>query len=484
MSKDIQQSQSSGTDLFDAVRWNQLTLSDYKQLYSQQIVPLLKADGFDPSTDKPTHDWLQNNDCRPFVTALSRHHSYTFDEFWTNELSFTEPQDQGYPWNTDHKETIEVIESFVQSRRDRHGLSDSSIDAIKTRLNLYCKAYVEANETGDLVDPIRRDSDHPPHEAVDYCYAAFDWLHSNDSYQAATLKRTRRVVDAWYSHLVSRRIAALNPATGLYDEFKWEVESSSTPALSSEHISSLIDAAESIEEELLVIVLAGWGLRANEVASLHISQFHWPCEIDALGQTKGIPLKYEGGCDRVLILDLGDDTFSTDNMAIVPLSMVESLSDIDSDEPPFIQFDSRKNGPGEVSVLFGVETLCDQVSTLVSPSWNGYLFPSNQGKTGHITRTTVRNRFLRLCDRAGIPDSIAGQRPNPQLCRRFWYDAYSSVLEAVLDGVEEIASEQGSSDPEVVMQNYLSDTRSRQLRREFMREKLQAAFSTHKPHTH
>jgi hypothetical protein len=40
--------------------------------------------------------------------------------------------------------------------------------------------------------------------------------------------------------------------------------------------------------------------------------------------------------------------------------------------------------------------------------------------------------------------------PSPQLCRQFWYDTYTVVLE----GVKEIAAEQGSSDPQVVMQNY------------------------------
>jgi hypothetical protein len=93
-----------------------------------------------------------------------------------------------------------------------------------------------------------------------------------------------------------------------------------------------------------------------------------------------------------------------------------------------------------------------------------------------VTRDTIRNWFQKLAAEADLPDQIEGERPSPQLCRRFWYDTYTAVLEGVLEGVEEIAAEQGSSDPQVVMQNYLSDSRSRQLRREFMREQLTDIF--------
>jgi len=144
---------------------------------------------------------------------------------------------------------------------------------------------------------------------------------------------------------------------------------------------------------------------------------------------------------------------------------------------PHIAFESRKNGPGEVSVLFGLDILDSRIDELgEDETWDGYLFPSPQGQIPHVTRDTIRNWFKKLASEADLPDRIEGERPSPQLCRRFWYDTYTAVLEGVLEGVEEIAAEQGSSDPQVVMQNYLSDSRSRQLRREFMREQLMGIF--------
>ncbi|SFL68567.1 hypothetical protein SAMN04487950_4602 [Halogranum rubrum] len=185
-----------------------------------------------------------------------------------------------------------------------------------------------------------------------------------------------------------------------------------------------MQATTTPREQLLVVALAGWGLRASEAAALHVSQFN---------------------------------------------------RDVADDDVPYIAFENRKNGPGEVSVLFGLDILDARIDELAKDeTWTGYVFPSPQGETPHVTRDTIRNWFQTLAAEAGLPERIDGERPSPQLCRRFWYDTYTAVLE----GVEEIAAEQGSSDPQVVMQNYLSDSRSRRVRREFMREQLAEAFQT------
>lgn len=75
---------------------------------------------------------------------------------------------------------------------------------------------------------------------------------------------------------------------------------------------------------------------------------------------------------------------------------------------------------------------------------------------------------LPISDRAGLPDDIDGAAPAPKLGRRFWYDAYASSLDVVLDSLDETAAEQGNANAEVVLQNYLSDARARKLRREYM----------------
>jgi len=60
--------------------------------------------------------------------------------------------------------------------------------------------------------------------------------------------------------------------------------------------------------------------------------------------------------------------------------------------------------------------------------------------------------------------------------RRFWYDAYSSSLDVVFRSLDGIAAEQGSASADVVLHNYLSGSRIRKPRQEYMRDQLAAAF--------
>ncbi|RDZ34420.1 integrase, partial [Haloferax sp. Atlit-47N] len=104
----------------------------------------------------------------------------------------------------------------------------------------------------------------------------------------------------------------------------------------------------------------------------------------------------------------------------------------------------------------------------------GYLFPSRSSSTGHVSVSTVRRRFKRLADRAGVV--IDGDTPTPKMGRRFWYSAYQEAVGEVLEGLEGVAEDQGSSSTEVVLRNYLSREQERRARRRRMEEKLETAF--------
>lgn len=295
-------------------------------------------------------------------------------------------------------------------------------------MNRYVAAYCEENGTDDLVTPVAREGDVPAYKAVDACWAAFDRLHV-DLDGGQTKRRIHLAVSNWYAHLVRRKWAAVNPADGLDDEFDWsngDDDDTDTPCLATEHVRALYNAADDQENRLLVLALCAWGLRPNEVASLRVRQF---------------------------------------------------VLDISTDEVPYITFEERKNGPGEVSLLYGKEVLEDRIAMFADhEEWDGYLFPSPHASGGPISRWTVWNRFTQLAEQAGLPDEIGGVSPSPKMGRRFWYDAYSSSLDVVLGSLDEIAAEQGSASADVVLQNYLSDSRARKLRREYMRDQLAAAF--------
>ncbi|WP_135806517.1 tyrosine-type recombinase/integrase [Halorussus marinus] len=408
----------------DDVPWTLLGLDGLVDAYRAVLAPAMRADGLDPEAGPPSYEWLREHGFRQLIYALREHHDRTVGEFWHGELGVDSGTD-GYDWGIDHEPTIAALEGFLDSKRSRGGLSESSIDTLRYRLATYVRAYTKERDTDDLLAPVARDGDVAPHEAVDACWAAFDRIHA-DFDSGRTKRRIHRVVDGWYAHLLRRKRAAVNPADGLDEEYRWEVSDGDPSRLSADHVRALYDAADAERDRLLVVALCAWGLRSGEVAALHRSN---------------------------------------------------AVLDDDGAEVPYLDFDDRKNGPGQVSLLFGVASLRTRIATLADrPEWNGYLFPSDQSETGHVSTQTVRNRFDALASRASLPDEIDGRKPIPQMGRRFWYDAYSSSLEIVTDGLEAVAAEQGSSSPEVVLRNYLSAERARKLRREHMRERLADAF--------
>jgi len=92
--------------------------------------------------------------------------------------------------------------------------------------------------------------------------------------------------------------------------------------------------------------------------------------------------------------------------------------DISTDEVPYITFEERKNGPGEVSLL-GKEVLEDRIAMFADhEEWMAICFRRHTPPGGPISRWTVWNRFTQLAEQAGLPDEIGGVSP-----RQRWGDA-------------------------------------------------------------
>lgn len=411
----------SDEDANEGRSWTLLTRDELADAYWETVAPAMREAGLDPEADRPTHAWLSSHGFRGLVYALRTYHDRTFGDFWAEDLGLA--SNERYDWGTDHDETVELLETYLTRRRERGRLSESSAETLRYRLGRYVRAYRRVNESGDLLAPVARDGSVPAHEATDAAWAAFDRL--DDELAPRTTRRIHEAVDDWYAHLVRRKRAGVNPVAGLDDEYRWQRsddETPSNPALDADHVRALSTAAQTPKERLLVVALCAWGLRSGEVAALHRRQF----ALDA--------------------------------------------------PTPHLAFETRKNGPGRVSILYGQTAVSARIAEFAErDAWNGYLFPSDRAASGHVTRQTVLNWFDALVDRAGVSE-IGGQKPVPQMGRRFWYDAYTATQEALLADVGEIADEQGSASAEVVLTEYLSPERRRKLRREYMREALADAF--------
>ena len=94
---------------FDGIRWSTCSLKDFKQLYWEEAAPCLEAEGLDPTTEKPTHQWFRDHSVRSFLAALRRHHNRSFGEFWSEDLGLGD-DDDGYSWASSDEQTVDALE--------------------------------------------------------------------------------------------------------------------------------------------------------------------------------------------------------------------------------------------------------------------------------------------------------------------------------------------------------------------------------------
>lgn len=405
----------------ETIRWSTRTLNELEQLYWNEIAPELRRDGRDPHT-RPSFQTLADHGYSGLAYTLREHHNLTPKEFLADVVDLDDPQGDttdGYDWQVEHDRTRSAFESYLRARDRRRSLADSTLTSMRTHLATYARTYHELHGSDDLLSPVEDDANRS--DEIERAHAVIDVFNADLSTDASRIEYTGTVVD-WYRRLVHYGRAAFNPLEYAIGEFGWERADPDNHPLTAADVRALYDTADALGSRLLVVALAGWGLRSGEVARLHQRQF------------------------------VG----------------------VNSDDP-HLDFEERKNGPSSVSLLFGVDVLKDRWNDLAErDGWNGYLFPSRQSASGHVVGDTVRERFKALARDAGV--QVRGEVPTPHTARRFWYSAYEDATENLLDRLEGIAEDQGSASPEVVARNYLSDEQVRHARRDAMRDALADAF--------
>jgi integrase len=399
------------------IQWSHKSLQELCEFWNTEIELELQRAGLDLK-DKPTYQDLLDVGYGGLTYTLREHHEMTLSEF-LESVGYVEVSVEGHPWGIDDQTTIDELESFIRTLKRRQGLADTTVSTKRSRLATYAQLYDDLHGQANLVDRVVDNTERAAE--IRRVLAVFDELNA-DLGTDASKQRYLSDINQFYSHLERRAIAAFNPASRISEEYNWTREEKDNQPLSSEDVRRLYGAVESPDEELLVLALCAWGLRRNEVASLHVSQ---------------------------LVLE-GED--------------------------PHIYFEERKNGPGTVALVYGREQLANHVDAFGTQDdeWNGYLFPSTASSSGHIVGETVQSRFQRLANRAGV--TVRGETPTSKMGRRFWYTTYMNAQKQLLENLDVIAGDQGSSDASVVLKNYLSEAERRKYRREFMRERLADVF--------
>ncbi|QCS44684.1 site-specific integrase [Natrinema versiforme] len=403
----------------ETINWSQKSLDELREFWYAEIETALRRAGHDLES-RPTYQDLVDAGFSGIAYTLREHHDMTLTDF-LRSVGYDGPgSEDSYQWGIGDETTIDALEAFL--RRAERKRASSTADSKRYRLATYVRLYEAVHEMAAIVDRVMDvDNEYDELRRVEAVLNELDDdLKSNES-KLRYLSDIRQ----FYDHLETRHGAPFNPTDNVDHTEIWTQRldgEKDNPALSSAQVGTLYTTADGPEEQLLVLALCAWGLRRSEVAGLHVSQ---------------------------LVLD-GDD--------------------------PHIAFDDRKNGPGTVALIYGVPELTDRLDALGSGDreWNGYLFPSTESSSGHVTGETIQARFKRLAQRAEV--RVRGEWPTSKTGRRFWYTTYNQAMSDLLDNLDVIAGEQGSSDPSVVLKNYLSEAERRKYRREFMRERLAEAF--------
>lgn len=401
--------------------WTTKSLDYLEHLYWTEIATALRADGYDPHEEHPPYRWLVENGYSGMIRSLRRDHGLTPTEFYIDVIGI-EPDDEPY-WPDVDEETEEALDRFVDNElRKRRGHPETTVTTVRSRLKRYVSTYVDLHERGDLVGRVRDRSEESDERRR--VMAVFDILDEELTTDASTYKYVEAATD-WYDYLeLDEAIAVFNPATRVAKRLRLRRGKPDNRALEPDQVGELYERCLNDREQLVVLGLAGWGLRTSEVASLHVDQIYL---------------------------------------------------DPDDDDRPYLAFEERKNGPGTVSLLVGVEVLQHRLDELAGrDDWSGYLFPSTQSTTGHRSPDTIRRRFSDVADRADV--FVDGRRPTPKMGRRFWYSHYTEAMRQLLKRLEGIAEDQGSSSAGVVLENYLSEADRRRQRRDAMASALEDAF--------
>jgi site-specific recombinase XerD len=402
---------------------------DCEQFYWDEIAPAMRGGGLDPDHETPTYRWLNSN-YPGFVKHLKRRFDLSpsgfYDEYGIPPQSNTTDSPFAF---VDHEPTRKAIEDYLEELADRRGRAESTVSTRRSIIRQYLLTYEQVNDATDLLSSLQDLSQ--ASTEMDRVADTFDVLRRRDD-ALTTLAAKRKYaqeVRQFYKHQFSFSSAKYNPLDDLEMRFGWdETPEWDNPSLDDEQVQSLFERAETSVDRFIVVGVCGWGLRPSEVAALHMRQ-------------------------------LPDSLDPSDN--------------------PYIEFGDgeRKNGPGTVSMLAGLDVLRERIDALAdSDDWSGYLLPSKSAAAGHITAETVKRRFKDLARSADV--EVDSGTPTPKYGRRFWYTTYTRAVERVADRVGAVAEEQGSDDPTVVMQNYLSETERRQRRREEMRDELEGLFGS------
>ncbi|MFP9191366.1 tyrosine-type recombinase/integrase [Natrialbaceae archaeon A-CW1-1] len=383
------------------------------QEIGEELLEQWRTENLHSPRDYPAVRWLTDNGYSHLRWVLREKHDMGTPEFFV--LLTSAGGSKKFEWGIDDVATIERANSYLDDRVVCRGWRPSTKRTQRARLNEFLRRF--SNEYGD--DRILAIANDPELETE--VYDSFKEVIKSLRKDLTSDDSTHHYVRAahrFFEWLDRSGRIAYDPMENIEDEFRWDWHSDSTP-LAPEQVRRLWIVAETDEERMLVIGYCIWGVRTKELPAVHIDQIN--------------------------------------------LKVHDSY--IDFEEP------ERKNGQGQVTLIFGLEALANLIDKHAQrPDWNGYLFPSNKKGRSFLSSRTMLRRFRNLCEKAGV--TVDGDYGTPKHGRAFYYNILAEAETDLLDTAGKIAEEQGSSDAATVRDFYLTPEQRRRYRHVFFRKRI------------
>lgn len=405
-----------------------------QQRFPAEVRELRRADGKDPDV-KPTHEWLREHGFSG-IQGYAKRHEKTVDDVLLDECGF-EPRERK-PLPGTHAETKQLIHKWLRDEDEEFNrLNNTSVGNAWTHMRRLMEISREALGSSNLLRPARA----PTGKNIRLTLDLFRQM--NDEFEAEGSRYNyASTLVAFYEYLEMIGEVDSNPAEAVLPRMGWSYERESPEqTLTPAQVRECWEATESIDED----------------------------EIEELDTEELRELLVE----KVLLLSLAACGERTSDPLITNAREDVILDPAD----PRICFDEeRKNGPGTVPIMAGLDYF-EQYIELLEEEGHEMLFPSDLSEDGTRSDAWVRNKVEEIVDRADVrlPD---GSKPTPKHFRQFWFNEYLDAYEAYIAKIEDVAEAQSSASAEIVDKHYLASHRARDHFRRFAYVHFETAFPT------
>lgn len=363
----------------------------------KEIKQELVDQGRDPAV-KPTHRWLRENGFSYFLVRI-REFGDKPDRWLIDECGFKKRRKD---WPCTQKKTIDQVEQWL-TYEDEVGerINRTSIGSARTHLRKSMEIAGEYIGTSDILE-LGRGEPVVCAQRVKQIMRGFGETFDNSQTRYNYVTTLRDFI----AQMAADDVIEHDKLTKRVKKCGWGGNNGSmviSPSTST--VKAYFDACETRTEQLIILCLAGIGLRPSDI-----------CDPEAIEK---IHLNAQTSC---------------------------------------IEFTGqRKNGVGLVPIVVGEDFIRDFIRLVsLTPGDNNALLPSTDSKSGSRSTEWLRSRVAEIGERvdATLPN---GEKLRPKHFRRFWFTTFSKAFTSYLRNADTVASMQGSSSGRISANHYFDE---------------------------